>query len=122
MSPPKTVYAGMIGAALLLAVFFRFKEQQATPITTEQQVRDENRQRIERIRETLSTVETSQAESAAALADMRATLQQRECEHLLDKVPDYARCIGVEVIEWCDLSEADRAGLRLTGAKGRPCP
>lgn len=33
-----------------------------------------------------------------------------------------AKCLGVEVLDWCDISAADRAGLERLGAKGRACP
>ena len=117
MRPPTQVYVGMIGAAILLAIVFRVRESEG-PIT-EQQVREGNRASIEQRRDRL---QDAIAENDLALADLRQAMRERNCEHLIDDPPPaYGECIGVETIEWCDLSDAERAILERMGANGRSC-
>lgn len=124
MSPPKTVYAGMIVIAMLLAVYFQFRERGAE-ITTEQQVRDTNRERIDQIRQTLNDVRDLNAENARALDELRTRVQEereRGCERYIYDAPAWGQCMGIETIEWCDLPAGDRAQLIRMGTSGRQCP
>jgi hypothetical protein len=49
------------------------------------------------------------------------TAQEYTSQQLRQATTDYARCIGVDVIDWCDLPERDRKLLDPTGT-GRECP